>query len=1054
MDPQQLLECFVGTLNQNAQVRSQAEQHLKEASKVPGFLGACLDIISSEQAPNSVKLSASLYFKNKILYGWSSTFKTKNELLNIKIDQDEKPVIKELFIKALTSCSALSPGCLRILQPALNTIVVFDYRNGKWDQLLPESLRLLSTNDINAAHIGLLCISEICKSYKYSKNDSRQEFEKIILEIFPHLLQYGKSLMESDPTMENAKIGEMVKLIVKCYKFSIYTDLPFTLQREETFIEWANFQVSLINHPLNAKLFQQDTEYRKTDPWCKTKKWSYFNLTRLFSRYASDSMFSKTSYPEFASMYTEKFMPHLLELFFQQLEQWGAKTLWLADEPLYLIIKFIEECVHSKSAWAILNPHFQTLLQHVVAPILKPTEETLEIFESDPQEYINRYLEAWNEDYSPDFAAVDFLKTCIKRRPKYTLKPTLEYISSNLSQNFGESSNITNAIEIESSLRIFSNIVEKLVSKNSNYVDQVEQFLTSFVLPMFDSPYGFLKARACEIFFQLGDFTFKNVNITRAIYTNILRCFTESNDENIPVVLYSAVCMQVYIADPEFQETVKPIVLPIMEKLLKVSNDLETDILSGVLQEFVEQFSEELKPFGVELMNNLVQQFLKLAIDLNEASNFDINAIGSEGLPDEHSKQTTAVSIVSTIISILLCFENSKEIVKSLEQSFYPAAEYVLNNEMEDFYHDVCDFFDNSCFLTCSVSPIAWKILELIGELNRKEDSTVGFYLESFMLLIKNYFIYGKQELTKNQFYADIIFNVYCKSYGGEDADLDEINVAFNLSGHIILAMGANCPAAYLERLLTDTSNAIIAEREFLNKRVAFGITSFNVLLSSMCSFPELTLSFLQSKDLLPLFMHHWLDVYVLKFKRVFDIKLSLMAMLSLLSSSEKTFSLLPPSYCAIIGAKFSYLMNAYPHALKQFEEKRKQFSSFDLHGSTFDDDFGFADGDDDWNEDLDIDDEAQEIAALNDNAAYMDLLQKSTTGLQKSSLEHESEDEDADDFYELEEDPLAPSVLEDINLYELYKSVLPGVSSEVNSAVFGSLPQEDQQYLQSLLTI
>lgn len=90
MDITELLQCFACTLDHNAAVRTNAETHLKNASKVPGFLGACLDIIAADEVPENIKLSASLYFKNKITYGWSAGARQgSNELLDSHVDPDE-----------------------------------------------------------------------------------------------------------------------------------------------------------------------------------------------------------------------------------------------------------------------------------------------------------------------------------------------------------------------------------------------------------------------------------------------------------------------------------------------------------------------------------------------------------------------------------------------------------------------------------------------------------------------------------------------------------------------------------------------------------------------------------------------------------------------------------------------------------------------------------------------------------------------------------------------------------------------------------------------------
>ena len=44
----------------------------------------------------------------------------------------------------------------------------------------------------------------------------------------------------------------------------------------------------------------------------------------------------------------------------------------------------------------------------------------------------------------------------------------------------------------------------------------------------------------------------------------------------------------------------------LMQRLLGLVNDVDSDMLSMVMEEFVEQFSNELTPFAVDLAINLV----------------------------------------------------------------------------------------------------------------------------------------------------------------------------------------------------------------------------------------------------------------------------------------------------------------------------------------------------------------------------------------------------------------------------------------------------------------
>lgn len=1043
MDVHLLFQCFEGTLNQSGQIRHEAEQKLKELSKTPGFLGACLDILSNGEVPESIKISASLYLKNKIYYGWSKRSGSSNELLNIEVDADEKPVVKDMLINTLVQCAHTSPDCVRMLQPALTTIVGEEFPAGRWNNLLEESFKLLASNDIDSAFIGLLALSEIFRTFRWSTNDERQNLERLIAQHFDDLLAYANQLIYHPGTVDDNKIGNMVKLIVKIYKFITYHDFPFTLQAPERFIPWANFHVAIIELPFSQNFLDSvDKDSRKNYQWVKAKKWAYSNMLRIFQRYASESLTRKFSYDNFKQMYLKDFMPHLLQLYFHQIEEWGTNKLWLSDECVYNILNYIEHSLTQKASWLLVMPHYNVILQHIVFPILCPDSETLETFENDPREYIHRHLETWNDDYSPDVAAVSLLVTAVQKRSKTTLEPTLTFVTESLNAIKAATSGFQSlplgqAVKVESCLRIVTNIIDRLTSPKSPYSKAMEEFLHAFVFPLFNSSYGFLRARVCEICSKLSEYEFTKESSIPIIYEGVMHCF---NDESgfLPVKLLAAFALQSFVQNTTFQESLSTIVVPTMQSLLQLSNEFESDVISGVIREFVEQFSKELQPFSVELTNNLVQQFLKLAIELNDASRADVNAFSGGDLPDESDKEMAALGILSTIISILLSFENSTDIIESLEHSFYPAAEFILKNDMEDFYHEVCEFIENSTFLLRRVSSISWKVLELIGECNRKEGSMVAFYLEDFMMAISNYLIYGKDELKQNQFYTNILFEIFqtATANGNEDNDLDEMCVIFEFAQKMILAFGDKIPENYLSTFLETTCKGIEVEKESLKTHLNYGVNSFNVLLASIVYYPSQTLQYLHHKNLLTTFLEIWIQTYLPNFSRVIDIKLSIMAILSLLTqvpTQEFQALQIEPVYSKL-GPMLVELFQKFPAALKALQDKRQEFSS---------DAFSKFDGfDDEWNDYEDDDEDAVDEAE-----EYLKFLNGQADGLKL--VRESGEFLDQDDMDELEEDPLSGSVIDDINVYELFQHTFTRLQqneSEKYQHFLSSMSPEEQQ--------
>ncbi|SCU78830.1 LADA_0A07954g1_1 [Lachancea dasiensis] len=1027
MDPSELWQCFARTLDHDHNVRSQAEAQLKLAGKAPGFLGACLDIISAADIPENIKLSASLYFKNKILYGWSDRQSSRNELLDVVVDNDEKPVVKDMFVKALLQSSIYSPNCIRLLQPALRTIVSEDYPKKQWNSLLESSFELLGSNDVNSAHVGLLCLSEVFRTFRWKENDSRQDLEHMIMQHFPPLLEFtSTTLLDGGKNIDNPKIGDMVKLVLKIYKFVTYHDLPFTLQRPESFIPWANLHVAIIQQPLSTQTIASlEPNSRKVQPWVKAKKWAYANMSRLFQRYASTSLSRKFAYDDFKMLFLQEFLPQLLQLYFQQIEQWSSGSVWLSDEAIHHILGFFEQAVVQKATWPLIKPYYSIILEHVIFPLLCPTEDTLETFDSDPQEYIHRNLETWDDDYSPDFAALSLLSTCVAKRGKSTLQPTVYFVTEKLNNGI---TNPAKIFECESSLRILSNILDRLCHKSSPFVNDVENLLGSLVFPFFQSSHQFLKARVCEICSKLGDQQFKSEKTLQTIYNGIITCFMEDND-CLPVELLAALAVQAFIHVPEFQGPISSSVVPMTQKLLRISNEIESDAVSGVLQEFVECFSEQLQPFGIELMNDLVQQFLKLAIELNDSSNFDINDINDyNNVPDDTDKQMAALGILSTSISILLSFENSHEIVKNLEQSFYPAAEFILKNGMEDFYREVCEFLENSTFLLRDVTPFSWKILELIGECNRKEESMVAFYLEDFMLAFNNYLVYGQEELRKNSFYSNILFEVYCKAVANEDNTLDDMVHIFELSQKIVLALGSSTNNVLYEKLLGDALTSIKNEANDLKKNITFAVTSFNVVIACFACDPWVTLQYMISQSALESFISLWFEYLIPNYKRVYDIKLSIMALLSIVSDVAAA-DIQAISFEVVVTKSSSLiisLLTVFPQALKTLEEKRKTYSAEEFGRNSAEDadwqDFqDYGDGGDDEDEEDDFEGNEEQ---------YLELLNKRAQGLEFVDGNTDIFDS-GDSFEDLEEDPLSGSVIDNVNVYQVLNSVLTSLQSD-----------------------
>lgn len=123
---------------------------------------------------------------------------------------------------------------------------------------------------------------------------------------------------------------------------------------------------------------------------------------------------------EFSKLFLANFAPEILKRYLQSVEKWASKTTWLSKPSLSYTLSFLDECVKPKSMWNHLKPHMDTLISHVFFPILCQSDEDIEIFDSDPPEYLHRKLNFYEEVSAPDVAATNLLVSLTKSRKKQT----------------------------------------------------------------------------------------------------------------------------------------------------------------------------------------------------------------------------------------------------------------------------------------------------------------------------------------------------------------------------------------------------------------------------------------------------------------------------------------------------------------------------------------------------------------------------------------------------------------------------------------------------------
>ena len=174
----------------------------------------------------------------------------------------------------------------------MRLLVALEFDN--WDGLLDQTGQLLQLENLeDHLYTGMLCFAEITRKYKWVGNEDRQnKLYPIIEQAFLYLLSIGGVILNTEMTELRA---EILKLILKLYKFVTYYDLPEPLRSKDAVISWGEFHGSVINmtppsYVLGTNILEQEKLFLQIS---KCYKWAIANIYRLFIRYASTKNLTK-----------------------------------------------------------------------------------------------------------------------------------------------------------------------------------------------------------------------------------------------------------------------------------------------------------------------------------------------------------------------------------------------------------------------------------------------------------------------------------------------------------------------------------------------------------------------------------------------------------------------------------------------------------------------------------------------------------------------------------------------------------------------------------------
>ncbi|KAG9254135.1 armadillo-type protein [Emericellopsis atlantica] len=1024
MDPAAIRGLLAASFDPDTDNRRRAEMQLKQIEDNAGFLDCLFNILDAEQ-DNSVRLSTVIFVKNRVQRAWY----VAEGQTEPGIAEEEKARVRDRLVPLL----AASPPQIRAqLLPVLQRVLQCDFPS-RWPRFIDFTMELLNTNDPNSVLAGLQCLMALCRAFRYKSTDSqdREHFDKIVEASFPRLLTICNELVNQ----ESEEAGEMLHLALKAYKHASWLELCPHLRDEQVNIGWCTVLLGTVSKPPPPSAMEGDDFDREKNHWWKAKKWAYFNLNRLFIRHGNPSSTGKGDEAlVFAKRFTQQIAPEIMKHYLAEIEKWVAKTAWLSRPCLSYTLIFLDESVKPKEMWVHLKPHLTNLVTHFVFPILCLTEDDLEKFEDEPQEYLHRKLNYFEDAAAPDVAAVNFLVNLTKNRRLETFE-ILKYVNHVVNEYEAQPDDQKDHVRKEGALRMIGTLAPVILGKKSPIAGQVEYFLVRYVFPEFTSQKGYLRARACDTIEKFEQLNFQDQNNLMTIYRHILECMA---DPALPVRVTAALALQPLIRHDIIRNEMQTSIPTIMQQLLKLANEADIDALANVMEDFVEVFAAELTPFAVALSEQLRDTYLRIVRELleKEAAAGD----DGEGLTDYDDKSITALGVLQTIGTLILTLESTPDVLLHIEAVLMPVIKVTLENKLYDLYNEVFEIIDSCTFAAKSISPNMWQAFQLIHTTFK---AGAEYYLEDMLPALDNIVRYGAVQLAQTPEYIQALYSMIADMFTEEVQGLERIS-ACKLAEAMMLCLQGSIDQC-VEGFIIMAMNILGGPQEVKVKTTRIHL--MEMVINAINYNPVLALQVLESKGWTNRFFSLWFS-HMNSFNRVHDKKLCIIAITALLNLNHDQI----PASVSVGWPRLlqgvTELFRTLPNALKNREDALRD--DFQFSGSyDYGDDDEWADEEANWDGEQDTAAETEVTAEVKDeSAAYLDFLNEEAQKFSRAI------DDDADDDLG-EEENLLDSPLDKLEPYSMFKGVMLRMQQDqpqFYTSLTSQLSPDQQGVLQSVM--
>eukprot|EP00937_MAST-01D_sp_MAST-1D-sp2_P003692 g3692.t1 len=692
---EQLQAALAATISPNKQERQGAERYLKDLRTTPGQIGVLLHVVAQrETASRAMRQSAGIALKNVIRDHWDARDSDKEGDAPIPgIFEQDRQVLRENLVEVLS---------LETDNSVRNLLAEANYHITRWTyhcepspdaepaaraacfaavaarvqaEVLPGLMQHLGSGDQLRMFNAVTAARAVVKVYEHKSAEARAPLEPIVQQLFPVLLQLYQGALQ----FNTIEAGQMLTLIGKVFWHVTQFSLPDCMAAQPSaMLPWFEAFAAIMRKPLpeaseGGEPAGQpvDPEEREKWPWWKAKKRALQISARFFERFGRKQYVEK-KYAPFADFFLHNISCIVLEQV-MQLVALPSQGRYCTTKVQHASLMYLETSVQMSLTYKLIKPHLDVLVRQVIFPIICLQPKDLELWESDPHEYVRRSGDIEYEFLSPVTMALNLLETLCSKRGKDALARSLNFFTEKLTA-YQLAAPAQREYVHQDAVIFAIGALENVLKKSNKFAPNIEVMLVSHVLPELRSQHGFLRARALWCVGRFADVEFK-------VPQNVLG-FTEGviealRDAELPVQAAAATALKKLLEEQEATAQVVKSRLPqVIQEYFRMMQDLGNDDVVDGLNACLEKFPDDIGPMAEQISQILVQSFFNYA---------------AEG-DDDDEAEMAAIRTLDAMTTVLDACSSKPEYLPGVERQLLPVVAKILHPS-----GDAIEYIETAC---------------------------------------------------------------------------------------------------------------------------------------------------------------------------------------------------------------------------------------------------------------------------------------------------------------------------------------------------------------------